>query len=65
MELKKAGLMFKKQVRLPLEYDSVKIPRAYVADFNQDEEAILGGILGYTKEQIAACHVEPAHTHEQ
>jgi GxxExxY protein len=33
LELKKAGLMFKKQVRLPLEYDSVKIPRAYVADF--------------------------------
>ena len=39
--------------------------RAYVADFNQNEEAILGGILGYTKEQIAACHVEPAHAHEQ
>jgi GxxExxY protein len=33
LELKKIGLVFKKQVRLPLEYDSVRIPRAYVADF--------------------------------
>jgi len=32
--------------------------RDFVADFNQNEEEILGGILGYTKEQIAACHIE-------
>ena len=32
--------------------------RDFVADFNQNEEEILGGILGYTKEQIAACHSE-------
>jgi CoA:oxalate CoA-transferase len=38
--------------------------RSRVADFSQDEEAILGGILGYSKEQIAACHVKPAHDHE-
>jgi crotonobetainyl-CoA:carnitine CoA-transferase CaiB-like acyl-CoA transferase len=38
--------------------------RSRVADFNQDEDEILGGILGYTKEQIAACHLEPAHSHE-
>ncbi|MBI4189665.1 MAG: CoA transferase [Betaproteobacteria bacterium] len=38
--------------------------RERVADFNQDAEAILGGILGYTKEQIMACHVQPAGSHE-
>jgi len=33
LELKKAGLAFRRQVRLPLEYHAVRIPRAYVADF--------------------------------
>ena len=37
--------------------------KSHLPDFNQDEEEILGGILGYTKEQIAACHVEPPKAH--
>ena len=37
--------------------------RAHLPEFNQDEQEILGGILGYTKEQIAACHVEPVKSH--
>jgi len=38
--------------------------RERVADFNQDAEAILGGILGYTKEQIMACRVQPTDSNE-
>ena len=34
--------------------------RDRVATFNQDAEEVLGGILGYTKEQIAACKVKSA-----
>lgn len=38
--------------------------RPRVASFNEDEEQILGGILGYTKDQIAACHVKRTHSQE-
>jgi crotonobetainyl-CoA:carnitine CoA-transferase CaiB-like acyl-CoA transferase len=38
--------------------------RPYVADFDQDAEAVLGGILGYTQEQIAACRVHPDRRHK-
>jgi crotonobetainyl-CoA:carnitine CoA-transferase CaiB-like acyl-CoA transferase len=33
-------------------------PRTVVSDLNADCEAILGGILGYSAEQIAACAAE-------
>ena len=33
LEFRKVGLTFRKQVKLALEYDTVRVPRAYVADF--------------------------------
>jgi len=33
LEFRKVGLTFRRQVKLALDYDSVRVPRAYVADF--------------------------------
>lgn len=39
-------------------------PRAFVGAVNADFEAVLGGILGYTGEQMAACRAEGGGGHD-
>lgn len=38
--------------------------RDRIANFDEDLESVLGGILGYSKEEIEACRVSPEHAHE-
>src|SRR5262245_57878493 len=52
-ELTRAGLQFESQVTLPLSYDGVRIPRAYVADFIV-EKSVLVEIK--TVEQLLPIH---------
>ena len=44
--------------------DSATHARNHVSGFNEDADAILGGILGYSKEQIEACRVKADAAHE-
>jgi GxxExxY protein len=53
VEFDKTGLAFKRHVRLSVEYQGRRVPRAYVADFIVENEVLL--------ELKAVDHVLPVH----
>jgi GxxExxY protein len=41
LEFRKVGLSFRRQVKLALDYDTVRVPRAYVADFIVENDVLV------------------------